>query len=107
ILVLYEYQRQPGTLPSSPPGRGARAEAHIGPTLHDGSRKLGLNDRLVRIVWSFSSETELLEHAFKINEEIAPIRAVPARSSRSWRPCEHAGRPRMANRNVGRLASRG
>jgi hypothetical protein len=48
----------------------SRPQTDISPTLRDGSRKLGLNDRLVPIVWSVSSETELLEHAFKINEEI-------------------------------------
>jgi len=40
------------------------------PALRDGSRKLGLNDQLVAIVWSCSSESELLEQAFKINNEI-------------------------------------
>lgn len=48
----------------------ARGEAHARTTLRDGSRKLGLNDRLVAIVCSVSSEAELLERAFKINEEI-------------------------------------
>jgi Bifunctional DNA primase/polymerase, N-terminal len=48
----------------------ARAEGHVGSILRDGSRKLELNDRLVSIVWSVSSEEELLEGAFKINEKI-------------------------------------
>ena len=38
--------------------------------LRDGSRKLGLNDRLVRIVWEVETETEMLKHALKINDEI-------------------------------------
>jgi hypothetical protein len=48
----------------------ARAEGHVGSILRDGSRKLELNDRLVSIVWSVSSEEELLEGAFEINEKI-------------------------------------
>ena len=48
----------------------ARAEMHTSSTLRNGSRKLGLNDQLVRMVWSVSTECELLEHAFKINNEI-------------------------------------
>jgi hypothetical protein len=48
----------------------AQGETHKKTTLRDGSRKLGINDRLVAIVFSVSSEAELLERAFKINEEI-------------------------------------
>jgi hypothetical protein len=59
----------------------ARAETHVSPTLRDGSRKLGLNDRLVRIAWSVSSETELLEHAFKINDEIGSADARGPRTA--------------------------
>src|SRR5215510_8045721 len=38
--------------------------------LRDGSRKLGLNDRLVALVWSVSSEMELTVAACAIAEEI-------------------------------------
>jgi hypothetical protein len=48
----------------------ARAEGHVESTLRDGSRKLELNDRLVSIVWTVSSEDELLHHAFRINNKI-------------------------------------
>jgi hypothetical protein len=48
----------------------AQTETQISPRLRAGSRKLGLNDRLVAIVWAVSSETELLKHAFTINGEI-------------------------------------
>jgi hypothetical protein len=38
--------------------------------LRDGSRKLGLNDRLTALVWSVSSEMELIAAACAIAEEI-------------------------------------
>jgi hypothetical protein len=56
--------------PAQVEGLMAQSGTQMGPALRDGSRKLGLNDRLVAIVWSCSSESELLEKAFKINNEI-------------------------------------
>ena len=41
--------------------------------LRDGSRKLGLNDRLVANVWSCASQNELIDRAFLLNEEIGRI----------------------------------
>ena len=41
--------------------------------LRDGSRKLGLNDRLVANVWSCASQDGLIDRAFLLNEEIGRI----------------------------------
>jgi Bifunctional DNA primase/polymerase, N-terminal len=72
-----------------------RAEGYVGSILRDGSRKLELNDRLVPIVWSVSSEAELLECAFKINEKIGqgdprgPLALEEVETARSvWRDRE-------------------
>jgi len=56
--------------PEQVAGLLGQAGTQMSPALRDGSRKLGLNDRLVAIVWSCSSDSELLEQAFKINNEI-------------------------------------
>ena len=72
--------------PEQVAGLLGQAGTQMSPALRDGSRKLGLNDRLVAIVWSCSSDSELLEQAFKINNEIGRSDPRgPGRPTRSWR----------------------